>query len=194
MFSEELPCEGESLDSAKLRARLARVHRAAVEAQRVIDAVRRLNDDSPLEWVRVELSALCSRILDRHSARTPHFQRLLIRIQPNVHLVGDPELLDILLDNLIGNALKYTSQREDPQVRVTASSESNRAVVHVSDNGVGIAPEDAERMFQPFTRCHPSFPGTGLGLATARRIVERHGGRIWATGEAGLGTTISFFL
>jgi len=194
MFSEQLTCEGQPLDMAKLQARLSRVHLAAIEAQRVIDALRQLDDDSPLERVSVDLSALCSRILERHSARTPHFERSLVYIQPNVHLYGDSKLLDVLLDNLIGNALKYTSQRDAPCVRVTASSESNRAVVHVSDNGVGIAPEDADRMFQPFTRCHANFPGTGVGLATARRIVERHGGRIWATGELGLGTTISFVL
>lgn len=65
--------------------------------------------------------------------------------------------------------------------------------MHVCDNGVGIAPEDTDRIFQPFTRCNPSFPGTGVGLAMVRRIVERHGGRIWATGEPELATAILIF-
>lgn len=194
MYSDELIRQVESLDSTTLRRRLTRIHCLATETQRVIDAVRRLDDETPLERVDIDLSELCSRILDRHSVRTPQFEHLLVRIQSNIHIHGDRDLVDVLLDNLIGNALKFTSRRESPQLRITASNESNRSVVHVSDNGVGIAPEDTDRIFQPFTRCHPGFPGTGVGLATTRRIVERHGGRIWATGETGLGTTISFFL
>lgn len=194
IYSGELVREVDHLDPLKLHARLSRIHCAATEAQRVIDAMKRLNDESPLERVDLDLTDLCSRILARRSAITPHFERFVFRIQSNIHVRGDLGQVDVLLDNLIGNALKFTSRCESPQIHVTTSSESNRSIVHVSDNGVGLAPEDADRIFQPFTRCHANFPGTGVGLVTARRIVERHGGRIWARGEQGLGTTISFFL
>jgi signal transduction histidine kinase len=122
----------------------------------------------------------------------PGFGRAKIRVQSTIQVVGDLEEIKIVLDNLIGNALKFSSRREIPEVRVTATTELDRIVVHVSDNGVGIASEDAARIFQPFTRCHTDFEGSGVGLAVAHRIVERHGGRIWATGEIGRGTTISF--
>jgi signal transduction histidine kinase len=109
-------------------------------------------------------------------------------------VMGDREEIEIVLDNLIGNAFKFSALRQTPEVRVTASAEFGRTVVHVSDNGVGIAPEDATRIFGPFARCHSGFDGSGVGLAVARRIVERHGGRIWAAGEPGLGATVSFCL
>jgi two-component system, NtrC family, sensor kinase len=194
IFSEELARQGEQLGPAKLLPRLSRIHLAATETLRVIDAVKRLNEDSPIERVNIDLSALCSQILERRSALSPHFASLSVRIQPNIQIRGDLDQVGILLDNLIGNALKFTARCTSPEVRVTVSSESNRSVIHVSDNGIGITPEDAERMFQLFTRCHSNFAGTGVGLATARRVVERHGGRIWATGKPGLGTTVSFFL
>lgn len=86
MYCDELVREAECLDSTKLSSRLSRIRCIATETQRVIDAIRRLNDESPLERVDIDLSALCSRILARHSARAPHSDRLLTRIQSNIHI------------------------------------------------------------------------------------------------------------
>lgn len=194
MFSKELAVNTRRHDPSWLDERLARMYRAAVELQRIIDAVKRLEEDSAPELIPIDLSALSARVVQGHLERTPGFGRAKIRIQSNIQVVGDMEEIEIVLDNLIGNALKFSALREVPELRVTATTELRRIVVHVSDNGVGIAPEDATRIFQPFMRCHSGFDGSGVGLAICRRIVERHGGRIWATGEPGLGTTASFYV
>lgn len=192
MFTTELNVDKRRHDPTWLDDRLTRIHRAAAEMQRIIGAVKRLEDDSLPHRVAINLSAVSARVLQGHMERTPGFGRAKIWIQSTIHVVGDLEEIEIVLDNLIGNALKFTSLRKIPEVRVTATTELDRIVVHVSDNGVGIAAEDAARIFQPFTRCHTGFDGSGVGLTVARRIVERHGGCIWATGELGRGTTISF--
>jgi hypothetical protein len=191
MYTVELLRGAGHVDSTKLRGQLNRIHSIAADTLRVIDTVKRLNSDSQLERVDIDLSALCSQITNRLAVGAPN---LRIRIQSDMHVEGDTDQVEVLLDNLISNALKFSSHCESPQICITATDESNRVIIHVADNGIGIAPEDAERIFLPFTRCHSSFPGTGVGLTTARRIVEQHGGRIWASGEPGLGTTISFYL
>lgn len=194
MFSKELTVHANRHDPTWLDERLARVYRAASEMQRIMDAVKRLEDDSPPERTQVHLSTLAARVLQGHLERTPELARATVRIQSNIQVVGDMEEIEIVLNNLIGNALKFSAVRKVPELRVTATTELRRTVVHVSDNGVGIAKGDATRMFEPFTKCHSGYVGSGVGLAVCRCIVERHGGRIWATGEPGLGTTVSFHL
>lgn len=191
-FCKELTADTRRHDPSWLDDRLMRMYCAAAEISGIIEAVKRLEDDSPPERRPIDLSALSARVLLGHRERTPGFERAKIQIQSNIQVMGDLEEIGVVLDNLIGNALKFSSLRPTPEVRVTATAELGRIVVHVSDNGVGIAQEDSTRIFEPFTRCHSGFDGSGVGLAVARRIVERHGGRIWAAGEPGLGTTISF--
>jgi signal transduction histidine kinase len=96
----------------------------------------------------------------------------------------------ILLENLLGNAWKFTAKRPDARVEVGAEGD----VFFVRDNGVGFDMAQSQRLFAPFVRLHTDgeFKGTGIGLATVRRIVERHGGRIWAEGAVGAGAKISF--
>ena len=97
-----------------------------------------------------------------------------------------------LFQNLIGNALKF--RRERPAVRIYAVEDSDRVTFAVADNGIGISPEHLERIFGMFQRLHTAaeYPGTGIGLAICKRIVERHGGRIWAVSEVGRGSTFCF--
>ena len=108
---------------------------------------------------------------------------------------GDDAQLTQLLQNLIGNGIKYV-ERKNPQVTVSAIREGDAYVVTVEDNGIGIKTEDQERVFQIFKRLHTSeeYPGTGLGLALCRRIVERHGGRIWVESVPGQGSRFQFTL
>lgn len=108
-------------------------------------------------------------------------------------IVGDPSQLKQLLQNLVGNAIKFRADRT-PRVHITAREEGDEWVFSVGDNGIGIDRERREVIFQPFRRLHPKLPGTGIGLAIARRIVERHGGRIWAESEPGKGSEFSFTL
>lgn len=107
---------------------------------------------------------------------------------------GDERLLHVVLDNLLGNAFKFTSKRPGARIEVGAHTDSGTAAFYVRDNGAGFAPEHAAKMFRPFQRLHSEkeFSGTGIGLATVHRIVERHGGRIWAEGEPGKGATVYF--
>jgi len=107
---------------------------------------------------------------------------------------GDGTQLGQLFQNLIGNALKFC--RDAPDVRVSAEKQGDTWLVRVRDNGIGIAPDQAERIFQVFQRLHSrtEYEGTGIGLAVCKRIVERHGGRIWVESEPGHGASFLFTL
>jgi signal transduction histidine kinase len=108
---------------------------------------------------------------------------------------GDRGQLSLLFQNLVGNAIKF-SDADAPQVNVTASVEGAQAQFAVRDNGIGIDPQHAERIFQPFQRLHGEdrYEGTGIGLAICQRIVSHHGGRIWAESSVGAGSTFRFTL
>ncbi len=110
---------------------------------------------------------------------------------------GDPSLLRVVLENLLSNAWKYTKGTASPEVELgSVTDPSGETVFFVRDNGAGFDSSRADQLFQPFKRLHSyrDFPGTGLGLATVRRIVRRHNGRIWAEGETGKGATFYFTL
>src|SRR5688572_29868780 len=104
--------------------------------------------------------------------------------------------LRIMLENLIGNAWKFTSKVPTATIEVGARDEAGERVYFVRDNGAGFDMKYADQLFGAFQRLHrdKDFPGTGIGLATVQRIVVRHGGRIWATSEVGRGATFSFTL
>jgi PAS domain S-box-containing protein len=110
-------------------------------------------------------------------------------------VLGDLSQLSLLFQNLIGNALKFHGP-EPPHIDVSARREANTWIIAVRDNGIGIEPQYYERIFVIFQRLHTrkEYPGTGMGLALCKRIVERHGGRIWVESELGKGTTFSFTL
>jgi signal transduction histidine kinase len=109
-------------------------------------------------------------------------------------ILGDPRKLRQVFLNLIGNALKFAET--SPSVRVSAEVQGSTAIFAVTDNGIGMEPEHAERIFQPFHRLHSEdeYPGSGIGLAVCERIVEQHGGRIWAQSAPGEGSVFRFTL
>lgn len=106
---------------------------------------------------------------------------------------ADPSLVTQVFQNLLANALKFRGD-EPPRIQISARRTGREWVFSVRDNGLGLDPADAETIFSMFTRLHPEIPGSGIGLALCRRIVERHGGRIWAESEPGRGATFSFTL
>lgn len=107
---------------------------------------------------------------------------------------GDSVLLLELMQNLIANALKYRTAGI-PQIHISSQETAEECTISVRDNGIGIESEHTEKIFRPFTRLHGAdVAGSGLGLAVCRRIVERHGGRIWVESAAGLGATFFFTL
>jgi light-regulated signal transduction histidine kinase (bacteriophytochrome) len=140
----------------------------------------------------VDLGALAAEAADELAA-TAGERSVRVRIAPSLVATGDPRLLRVLVGHLIGNAWKFTAHEPAAQIAVGAGEGEG---FFVADNGVGFDMSQAERLFMPFQRLHPAsqFPGTGIGLAAAQRIVHRHGGRIWADAATGEGATFTFTL
>lgn len=121
--------------------------------------------------------------------------RFDIEIEGGVIVSADRALIKIAIDNLIGNAVKYSSKSEHPKVTFGVNNRFGSRYIFISDNGVGFEPEKATRLFQPFVRLHGNdFGGTGVGLSTVKKIIERHGGEIWAVSEPGKGSQFNFTL
>jgi signal transduction histidine kinase len=149
-----------------------------------------------LTLTRVNLSGLAHTIVERLKSEEPTRQ-ISVSIQDNVKVIGDPHLLNSVLDNLLSNAWKFTSKKDLAVVEFGCHDESHRKVYFVKDNGAGFETQFAgNKLFKPFQRLHgqAEFPGTGIGLATVFKIIQRHGGNIWADSEVGKGTQFSFTL
>ncbi len=151
-----------------------------------------------LQRVPVDLSALAQDILQQEQTRLP-LRRLHWRVAPGLRTRADARLTRIALENLLGNAVKYTRDQAEPLIEFGAlpAAPGLPAEFFVRDNGAGFDMAFAHKLFQPFQRLHmPSsgYDGTGIGLATVRRIVERHGGRISGTGQPDHGAEFRFSL
>ena len=144
----------------------------------------------------VDLSGEAARIAEEIQRREPT-RPGCFAIQRQVRALADRRLIRSVLQNLLDNAWKFTSGREDASIEFGTVPSSDAAVCcYVRDNGAGFDPAYASKLFQPFQRLHAArdFPGAGTGLATVRRIVERHGGHVWAEGAVGAGATFYFTL
>jgi len=117
-------------------------------------------------------------------------------IAPGLEAQGDSRLLRVVLDNLLRNGWKYTGKRPQPRVEFTAQDKNGDRVFVIKDNGAGFDMQYADKLFGVFQRLHSAaeFEGTGVGLATVRRIINRHGGRIWAEGAVDQGASFYFTL
>ena len=172
---------------------------------RVIHNSNRMGDliDDILEYARAGRAKLARRQVDLDTlARTvadelrETYPAATIEIAPLPIVQGDPTLLRLLMENLIGNALKYSSKREAPRIDIGNRGDHADPEVFVRDNGVGFDPQYAGKLFGVFQRMHVNadFAGTGVGLAICKRIVERHGGRIWAEAQPERGASFQFTL
>jgi light-regulated signal transduction histidine kinase (bacteriophytochrome) len=145
---------------------------------------------------QVDLRALFDETID--DLRTDITGRNIIwdiRELPSV--TGDSAMLKLVLVNLLSNAVKFTKPREQAVIEIgCARSDGGDTIVHVRDNGVGFDMKYVDKLFNLFQRLHrpEEFEGTGVGLANVRRIIHRHGGKTWAEGEPGRGTTVFFSL
>jgi light-regulated signal transduction histidine kinase (bacteriophytochrome) len=164
----------------------------------LIDALLDLARITRSELARepIDVTQLASDVVRNLRGRSPE-RAIDIEIQPGLTANADPVLVKIVLDNLVGNAWKFTSKMSsDARVVIGSRQEDGETVFFVRDNGAGFDMTYAGKLFKPFQRLHreAEFEGTGVGLATANRIVARHGGRIWAEGAPEAGATVSFTL
>lgn len=188
----EPPLTGKALEFAKA------IHASGRRMNALIDDLLRLSQVSRCNVAKlpVDLSLMAEQVVDRLRAASPD-RSVDVQIAPALHTHGDEGLLRIVLENLLGNAWKYSGKTSHACISFnSARLESTGNVFQVRDNGAGFDMASAKQLFEPFKRMHKSseFPGTGLGLSIVRRVIERHGGRIWAESTPGEGACFSFTL
>lgn len=171
---------------------VGRVRRAAKRMDELITALLSLSRITRAELIRREMNI--SHVAEELAAeyRRVSAWEIEFEIQPGMTAYADERLMTAVLDNLIGNAVKFSKNEPAPKVQVGMSNGN----FFVRDNGVGFDPTHAGKLFKPFERLHSAneFPGTGIGLATVLRIISRHGGEMWAESEPGNGATFFFHL
>ncbi len=175
---------------------LQRVRTASQHMAALIDDLLQLSrvTRSDFEYRTVSLSKLAKEAVERLRQNEPE-RSIRVDIEDDMNAYGDSRLLAILLDNLIGNAWKYTGTTTDSCIRFGIREIDGETVYFVKDNGVGFDMQYAGKLFGAFQRLHGrEFEGTGIGLATAERIVGRHAGRIWAESQLDQGATFMFTL
>lgn len=179
------------------RGYLERVRRAAQRMGELIDDILELSrvTRQDMRRVTVDLSRIAAEVIEER-ARVEPDRKVEIAIAPGCTAQGDPQLLRVLMQNLLENAWKYTRRAEPARIAFDQETLDGETVFFVRDNGVGFDMQFAERLFTPFQRLHKpeEFEGTGIGLATVSRVTRRHGGRVWAESTLGKGTTLRFTL
>jgi light-regulated signal transduction histidine kinase (bacteriophytochrome) len=188
-YSEQLGSEG----SDELR----RIQAAARKMEQLVADLLHFSHLASWELCLepVELSDLARTIAADLRQRNPQ-RAVEFEIAESIVAPGDARLLRLVLENLLGNAWKFTAQQPYPRIVFGSLAAEGRAIYYVRDNGVGFDMAHAGELFKPFCRLHKSseFPGTGMGLATVQRIIERHGGHVWANSAPGHGATFYFVL
>ncbi len=176
---------------------LDRVQRAARHMDRLIEDLLKLSrvTQSEFQSKKVSLSDLVKNIAGICRQNSPQ-QTVDLLIQEGVWVHGDANLLRIALTNLLENAWKFTGRVVHPRIEFGVIIKDGSSIYYIRDNGAGFDMTHADKLFGAFQRFHSSeeFPGTGIGLATVKRIIDRHGGQVWAESEMQKGTTFYFTL
>jgi signal transduction histidine kinase len=174
-----------------------RIHSATDRMGALIDGLLHLSRITRADINRedVDITALCNRLLGEFQRVEPN-RKVEWYVQPNMIMRGDTNLLDILLQNLLSNAWKFTAKTENARIEVRCEKQGDEMICCVSDNGAGFDATYTEKLFTPFQRLHMAheFPGTGIGLATVQRIIARLGGRAWIEGRENEGAQAYFSL
>jgi signal transduction histidine kinase len=187
---------GEQLDGLG-RGHLQRIRAGAQRMGLLIDDLLHLSrvTRSELHLKTFDLSSLVNELAKEFQTTHPR-RRIEWHVEPGLVATGDARLLRIACENLLGNALKFTSKHPAAKIAFGKTKNNGASAFFVKDDGAGFDSAHAEKLFGAFHRLHPTtdFPGTGIGLATVQRIVHRHGGRIWAESAPECGATFYFTL
>jgi light-regulated signal transduction histidine kinase (bacteriophytochrome) len=180
------------------RKYLNRIRQSSQYMARLIDDILELSrlNRAPLNIRdQVNLSEIARQIADELHQHEPQ-RSVKFYIQEDVVAAGDPRLLQSVLENLIGNSWKFTSKHPEAHIEFGSFQNNGKTVYFVKDDGTGFNMKYADKIFGAFQRLHRAdeFPGTGVGLATAARVIRRHGGEIWAEAEIESGATFYFTL
>ena len=179
------------------KRRLTRIQSSVKQMSELIEALLVLSRISRQTLHReiVDVTALAESIVQDMRQKDPT-RSVEVVIQPNMTVHGDRRLIGDLFQNLIGNAWKFTSKTSEARIEIGQSSGGSMATLYIRDNGAGFDMTYEQKLFKPFQRLHGSadFDGSGVGLATVARIVDRHGGRIWAEGKPNAGAVFYFTL
>lgn len=196
-FSQALLEDYRAVLDEQGRDYLQRVRNGAARMSDLIDDLLALSRVSRSAMIRgpVDLSALATTVAQTLQARAPQ-RRVSIEVVPGLSAVGDARLLQIALENLLGNAWKFTRKQPQAHIEFGVTEQDGMPAYYVRDNGAGFDMAHAAKLFGAFERLHldSDFEGTGIGLATVRRVIQRHGGKVWAEGKPGQGATFYFTL
>jgi PAS domain S-box-containing protein len=196
-FSQILMEDTKDKLSAEDIAHLNRVITAGKRMSELIDDILELSriTRKEIHFISVNLSAITEDIIARLKQSHPD-RNLHCHVQENLIVTGDARLLECALQNLLENAWKFTRDTTPAHIEIGALQHRDETVYFVKDNGIGFDKQYMEKIFQPFHRLHSpeEYEGTGVGLATVKRVIQRHGGRVWAESEKGHGATFYFTL
>lgn len=196
-FCQILHDEYEGVLDETAEGYLERIRANSERMSALIDEILKLSRISreSMALVEVDLSDVAREVIEELKQEEPGRQ-VEVYIEDGLRAMGDRALLRVVMDNLISNAWKFTSRRDDARIDFRRIPDERRDVFALSDNGAGFRMEDAKKLFQPFQRLHPAhaFPGTGIGLAIVNRIMRRHGGEIAANGKEDEGATFTISL
>ena len=170
---------------------------SAVQMSRLIEDLltfSRLNR-SELHMSAIDMKTMANSIYYEYSLPEQR-ENISFTVRDIPRAFGDPSLIRQVWANLISNAVKFSSKKDHPEINIDCEADKNEIIYSISDNGAGFDMQYADKLFSVFQRLHDSaeFEGTGIGLAIVKRIVNRHGGRVWATGETDKGATFYFSL
>lgn len=178
---------GESLDSTA-QTFIGNIRKSTQAMAQLIEDLLALARLSTAEISRqtVDISGLAAQVIEELRGSTPDRQ-IAVEIQSGISLVTDRDLIRLVLQEVIGNAWKFTSRTPSPKIEIGHKQQQTRTLVSVRDNGPGFDPRHADRLFAPFKRLQGDFDGRGVGLARVQRIVDLLGGEVWAEAEPGKG-------
>ena len=197
-FSQALQADCQDQLDETGRHYLARIRQGALRMGQIIDDLLELSriGRGGLNLERADLSSLAGQILGELALASPE-REVVTAVQPGLWVRADARLLRVMLDNLLGNAWKFTARQPNARIEVGEQAEpGGERAFFIRDNGAGFDPARAGQLFTAIHRLHSAqdFEGTGIGLAIVRRVVQRHGGRVWAQAEPGCGATFRFTL